>query len=415
MLGCDLRRVVAVALVVTTTLITMPVSGADFSAKRSVLGSVSAVGPVELRGVSISTEGTLFSGDSIRSREKGYAKVLLGSGSKIELSEKTDVSVNSDVQGVKIAMNAGTMGFTSLGSAVHVMVQPFEIVTSSDAAGSVAVGNNAASVRALKGTVTVRNHKTAESFVLTPGQDRLLGLDGSNKGSIAEIASNVPGPLPTMPPQTPAGRTSGGLAMDAGAWAAVIAGAAVGALAITGLVIAMNNRDDLKDIKAQNAALSGQLTANQQANAAALAALTRAQALSDAAFEARLNALAIASTSGQAQVAAQTAPNLTAAQRTTFTARAQTLASQAQAASQTIASLESQINALEAQISASGTVTAAQQTQLNTLRDQLNAAINNLNTIRTQETQLLNDLRNAGINITQTSNPTPTASASIPT
>jgi hypothetical protein len=413
MLCCDFRRVVAVALVLTTTFITMPVSAADFSSTRSVLGSVSSVGPVELRGVSISTEGTLFSGDSIRSRDKGYAKVLLGSGSKIELSEKTELNVNSDAQGVKIAMNAGTMGFTSLGSAVRVSVQPFDIVTSTDAAGSVAVGNNSASVRALKGSVTVRNRKTAESFVLLKGQDRLFGLDGTNKGSLGEIASTVPGPLPTLPPQVPAGRTSGGLAMDAGAWVAVIAGAAVAGLAITGVIIALNNRDDLKDIKAQNANLLAQ---TQQSNAAGLAALARARALSDAAFTARLNALAIASTAGQANVAAQTAPNLTAAQRTTFGTRAQTLNAQANTSAQTIAGLISEITALEAAIAAAGTPTGGQTTQLNSLRDRLNTEIGNLNNIRNQETQLITDMRNAGILLVQTSQPTPTvASASIPT
>jgi len=414
MLRCDFRRVVAVALVLTTTFITMPVSAADFSSTRSVLGSVSAVGPVELRGLSISTEGTLFAGDSIRSGNKGYAKVLLGSGSKIELAEKTEVNVSSDVQGVKIAMNTGTMGFTSLGSPVRVTLQPFDIVTSSDAAGSVAVGNNSASVRALKGTVTVRNRKTAESFVLIKGQDRLFGMDGSNKGSLGEIASNVPGPLPTLPPQTPAGQTTGGLAMDAGAWAAVIAGAAVAGLAITGLVIAMNNRDDLDDIKAQNTALSGQLAANQAANSAGLAALSRAQALNDAAVNARFNALAIASTSGQANVAAQTAPNLTPAQRATFAARAQTLTAQANASAQVIAGLIAEIQAIETAIAASGTATAAQTTQLNSLRDRLNVEIANLNVIRTAETVLIADLRIAGVTLTQTSQPTPPASASIP-
>jgi hypothetical protein len=413
MLCCDFRRVVAVALVLTTTFITMPVSAADLSSTRSVLGSVSVVGPVDLRGVSISTEGTLFAGDSIRSRDKGYAKVLLGSGSKIELSEKTDVNVNSDAQGVKIAMNGGTMGFTSLGSPVRVSVQPFDIVTSSDGAGSVAVGNNSASVRALKGSVTVRNRKTAESFVLLKGQDRLFGLDGTNKGSLGEIASTVPGPLPTVPPQVPAGRTSGGLAMDAGAWAAVIAGAAIAGLAITGVVIALNNRDDLKDIKAQNASL---LAANQQANAAGLAALARAQGLSDAAFTARLNALAIASTAGQANVAAQTAPNLTAAQRAAFATRAQTLNAQANTSAQNLAALIAELNVLEAAIAAAGTPTAAQTTQLNSLRDRINAEIANLNNIRNQETQLITDLRNAGILLVQTSQPTPpAASASIPT
>src|SRR5207253_4914085 len=109
----DFRRLMAVALVLTTTFVTMPLSAADFSTGRPVIGSVSAVGSVELRGVGISQEGTLFSGDKIRANEKGYAKVLIATGSKIELLEKTDVNVNRDDQGVKIAMNAGTVGFTA--------------------------------------------------------------------------------------------------------------------------------------------------------------------------------------------------------------------------------------------------------------------------------------------------------------
>src|SRR5215831_20493896 len=104
MLCCDFRRLVAFGLVLTTTFITMPVSAADFSNVRPVLGSVTAVGSVYLRGVGISQEGTLFAGDSIRANEKGFAKVVLGSGSKLELAEKTDVTVNRDSQGVKIAM-----------------------------------------------------------------------------------------------------------------------------------------------------------------------------------------------------------------------------------------------------------------------------------------------------------------------
>src|SRR5262249_4206190 len=113
MLSSDFRRLVAVALVLTTTFITLPVSAADFTSTRSVIGSVSAIGSVELRGVGISQEGTLFAGDNIRSHEKGYAKVILGTGSKIEVTEKTDLSVNRDAQGMKIAMTNGTIGFTT--------------------------------------------------------------------------------------------------------------------------------------------------------------------------------------------------------------------------------------------------------------------------------------------------------------
>src|SRR5262249_9368533 len=96
MLSCDFRRIVAVALTLTTAFITMPVSAADFSTPKSVVGSVTAAGPVELRGIGISQEGTLFAGDTIRSRQKGYAKILLASGSKMELGEQTEVSVNRD-------------------------------------------------------------------------------------------------------------------------------------------------------------------------------------------------------------------------------------------------------------------------------------------------------------------------------
>src|SRR5436190_18122780 len=100
----DIRRLMAVALVLTTTFVTMPLTAADFSAVRPVIGSVSAIGSVELRGLGISQEGTLFSGDKIRSNEKAYVKVLLATGSKIELGAKTDVTFNRDNRGVQLAM-----------------------------------------------------------------------------------------------------------------------------------------------------------------------------------------------------------------------------------------------------------------------------------------------------------------------
>ena len=228
MLNSDFRRIVAVALVFATVSVTMPVSAADFTTKKSVIGSVSGVGPVELRGIGISQEGTLFAGDRIRAGQKGYAKVLLGTGSKIEISEKTDVNVDRDAQGVKIAMNTGTVGFTAI-SPLRIDVMPFEITATDGAAGNVAIMSSAAAgVRAISGKVTVRNLKTSESFVITKGQERLLGLhNGVNTPSLAELASNVPGPIPAPVPQVPAGRTTGGLAMDTGAWIAVIGGAAV--------------------------------------------------------------------------------------------------------------------------------------------------------------------------------------------
>jgi hypothetical protein len=264
MLSCDLRRIVALTMVLMTALVTMPLSAADFSTSKSVIGSVSAVGPVELRGIGISQEGTLFPGDSIRSGQKGYAKVLLGTGGKIELGEKTDVKVGRDAQGIKVAMNTGTIGFTAH-SPLRIDLAAFEVTATDDAAGNVAmIRSDAAGIRTMSGKVTVRNLKTSESFVLTKGQEMLLSLrEGVRAASLAEMASNAPLPVPAPAPRpaptpTPApapqapagaGRSTGGLELDTGAWVAIIGGAALTGIAVWGVVMALDNRDDIKALR----------------------------------------------------------------------------------------------------------------------------------------------------------------------
>src|SRR5262249_41132481 len=131
------RRLTAATLVLMTVFVTMPVSAADFSTTKTVLGSVSAVGQVELRGIVISQEGTLFAGDSIRTNKRGFAKVLLGSG-KVELLEKTNIQVNRDAQGVKVAMNAGMIGF-SAHTPLRIDILPFELIATGDSSGNLAI------------------------------------------------------------------------------------------------------------------------------------------------------------------------------------------------------------------------------------------------------------------------------------
>jgi len=367
MLSCNERRLVAVALVLTTTFITMPVSAADFSSARPVLGSVSAVGSVYLRGVGISQEGTLFPGDSIRANEKGYAKVLLGTGSKIELMQKTDLTVNRDSQGVKIAMNTGTIGFTAH-SPLRIEVAPFEVTATDDASGNVAIMSSAtAGVRAINGKVTVRNLKTSESFVIMKGQERLLGLqNGVHAPSLAEVASNVPMPIPAPRPQTPAGKTTGGLAMDAGAWLAVIGGAAIAGVAIWALIDARNNHDDI------------------EANQAALKRVSNASAIANTAAQQQAALASAIALAGQAQLA------LTAAGQAGQAAAAASLAQQAAANQAQLNTLQGQIQALQAQLAAGQGSTA----QLGTLLSQEEALRNSTNTIITQLNNLLTANRN---------------------
>jgi len=385
MLISDLRRIVAVALVLTTTFVTMPLSAADFSTPRPVIGSVSAVGPVDLRGIGMSQEGTLFAGDSIRAREKGYAKILMGTGSKIEFFEKTDAKVSRDEQGVKIAMNTGTVGFTAR-TPLRIDVLPFEVTATDDAAGNVAImSSKTAGVRAISGKVTVRNLKTFESFVLMKGQERLLGLtDGTHSASLAELASTVPGPIPAPRPQTPAGKTGGGLAMDSGAWLAVIGGAAVAGIAVWGLVVALNNRDDIKDLTASVNTLNGTITASQAATAAALKNISNASAIANTVAQQQAQLAAVSALAGQAQLALTAAGNAAAA------ATAASLSSQAQASATRLNALQSQISALQAQLAAGGGSSA----QLTALLQQEEIERANSNNLANALNTLLNANRN---------------------
>lgn len=406
MLSCDIRKVMAAALVLTTTFITMPISAADFSSARPVIGSVNAVGSVDLRGIGISQDGTLFSGDSIRSHEKGSAKILLGTGSKIELSEKTDVTVNSDKDGVKIAMSTGTIGFTAK-STLRVDVAPFEVIASDNAAGNVAVmSSTTAGVRAINGKVTVKNLKTSESFVLLKGQEQLLGLNnGVHAKPLAEVASNVPQPIPApgSAPQTPAGQTKSnpGLAMDTGAWLAVAGAAGLAAVSIWALVEAHNNNNDINSLQNTVTSLNSTIAANQAANAAAIKAVQQTANLSLAASQqaaalSQATALAV-----QAQLALQAAGNTSGAQQFA------TLQGQ-------IAANQSAINALEAQIQANqgkAAAVAALTSQEESLRNQTNTLLTNLS-------NLLNTFKNTNgvppAGNTPGQVPPPVTSASVP-
>src|SRR5262249_8527255 len=132
-------------------------------------------------------------------------------------------------------------------------VAPFEVIASDDASGHVAIlSPTTAGIRALNGKVTVRNLKTSESFVLLKGQEQLLGLpNGIHAPALAQVAANVPMPIPAPKPQTPAGKTGGGLAMDTGAWLAVIGAAAITGVAIWAIVEAKSNHDDIDSLNNQ--------------------------------------------------------------------------------------------------------------------------------------------------------------------
>src|SRR5262249_22722476 len=126
----------------------------------------------------------------------------------------------------------------------------------------------AAAIGTINGKVTFRNVNTSESFVLVKGQEMLLSLKKGVPASslLQQLASNAPMPIPSPTPSPapapaptpqgppPAGRTSG-INMDTGAWFAVNSVLAVGGVAIWGIVTAVNNRNEIDDLKKRIAAL----------------------------------------------------------------------------------------------------------------------------------------------------------------
>jgi len=398
----------AVGLASLMVLVTMPLSAADFSTTRPVIGSVSAIGSVELRGVGISQEGTLFSGDSVRANVKGYAKVLVGTGSKIELSEKTDVRFNRDAKGIQIAMNSGLVGFTAK-TPLRIDVAPFEVTASDDASGNVAImSTTTAGVRAINGKVTVRNLKTSESFVLTKGQEEILGLkDGVHAPSLGQIATNVPAPIPAPTPapapQTPAGKTTGGLAMDTGAWLAVIGGVAVGGIAIWGVVKANQDSNRID-------ALTQQLATANQNIAIANVNETNAQAATAAQLKALANLTNVALATSQEAAALSQASTLALQAQLALQASGNTAAANQFASLQNqIATNQSALSTLQTQIQAAQSAVAAgtpgAAAQLASLLGQEETLRANTNNLLGQEKTLLNN--NSGTNGVPSGNNTP--------
>src|SRR5207253_4963760 len=132
------RKTIAVASMLLALHAAAPVSASDSSKQRPLIGSVSVVGTAELRGVPIVREGTLFDGDTLRSHDKAYTKVMLVSHHKLELGEKTDVTLNRNGDAIQISMRSGSMAFVGAeASPIRIKAGPFEIVMDRVGAGNV--------------------------------------------------------------------------------------------------------------------------------------------------------------------------------------------------------------------------------------------------------------------------------------
>ena len=193
------HKAFAIAIAVFTVLSTTPISATAFAEPAAaVIGSVTSVGSVQLRGVDIAKDATLFAGDVVTSRGDGYAKLTLRSGHSAELGANTAVTIGEIGSVVQLALASGSVNFSGSGaSPIRVDIAPFEVSLTDAGAGTAGlVGAETVVVRSTRGSVLVRNTDSQESFVLAPGQERIFVRSTQ---SLGEIASALPAPLPSLP------------------------------------------------------------------------------------------------------------------------------------------------------------------------------------------------------------------------
>ena len=146
----------------------------DFPKSRTVLGSRAGNGTIELRGVSIAGESTVFTGDAVKTGNRSYAKLALADGNKVELFADTRASFSRGPDEVRAVLTAGNLGFGVSAKPFAIDVGGFEI-QSADATGGVAFLNeDYAGIGVRTGSVVVRNVRTKERFTVAAGAVQIM-------------------------------------------------------------------------------------------------------------------------------------------------------------------------------------------------------------------------------------------------
>jgi hypothetical protein len=194
------RNLTSLLLVLLLVFATMPapVSASNIPSPTSSLGSVSGTGTVEVRGVAVRQEGTLFPGDRVRTGSKSYAKVILVNGNKVELSSDTAFTVNRANQEIRLEVTSGGVAFTASQNPIAIVIGKYEIVPQAGSSGTVAfTGSNLAGVHMLKGSAILRDMTNKASVSVSQGSERLVSLPTVQAGALmAKVASAGPVPLP---------------------------------------------------------------------------------------------------------------------------------------------------------------------------------------------------------------------------
>ena len=365
----QLKRSIAFVLLCSTVFATIPVSATELASPNSSLGYVTGVGPVSLRGIPMMQEGTVFGGDDLQVGAKGYAKVTLVGGYKLELDESTNVNIRQNRNNIVVQIRSGNVGFTAAKSSeLTLLAGPYEVSVDNASSGNLSViGTGEMGVRTMKGKVTVRQTTTKSSYVVAQGQERVLTFDGESREPLTQVASNVPTPIPAVPPPIPQ-RSPGSSGLSAVTWIAIAAG--IGGAAATLAFLASSSTTSSSSPNKNS-------VAQQNLDSVVSAAKSATSANNQ-----------LSTAAGQTLNAIGTSP-------TRATLRNRGLAIQAAATNiaTQLASITTQLNSLQVALNGGTDISAA----LETVRLALNVQINSLNTQITALKTLITDAGVAGV------------------
>jgi hypothetical protein len=215
--GQSLRAICASALILSMVISTTSLSAAEVASSDKIVGSVRARGVVQLRGMPVKNEGTVFQGDEVRSQDKSQADVMLADGNKIELFANTGSKISRSNNVTHIDMSAGNMGFFASSKPFVVSVGAYEVLPQAQARGGVAfLSDDLVGFRAMSGNLRVRNITTNTQVDVTAGKVYVVSLKKQQEINPVQLASMAPPSLPTTlpqgqrppdPAQQPAGQT----------------------------------------------------------------------------------------------------------------------------------------------------------------------------------------------------------------
>lgn len=147
---------------------------------RRAIGSLTVTGGVELNGEVISTETTVYAGDSISTREDGAATLALGDRGEFEIGPLTQIVFRVDSQ-YAAQLNLGTVRFDALAEDSNLAVRAGDYIVSAspDAAAETAATVRRTSdgyglVSCTKGSVHVVSLEGDTSLALRAGQSTSL-------------------------------------------------------------------------------------------------------------------------------------------------------------------------------------------------------------------------------------------------